>query len=251
MARTHKIPAERASQIDRSVLTLREMILKGRFSPGERIAELPLAERLEVSRTPLRLALDRLCHEGLLEARLRGGFVVREFSLSDVWDAIEIRGVLEGTAARMAAERLNGSGELIALRRYNARLEDLDPVTAEDFSRYLETNDAFHEELRRLSKSPILNQTIERICTLPFAAPGALVFDEQEPQRSHATALMALEHHRIILEAVAAREGTRAEAITREHSRIARKNLEEALRDRELRHNVPGGSLIKLPAPGG
>lgn len=227
------------------------MILKGEFTPGERIAELPLAARLRVSRTPLRLALDRLCHEGLLEARPRGGFIVREFTLADVWDAIEIRGVLEGTASRLAAERITASGELDTLRRHNERLAELVPLTAEDFSRYLELNDAFHLELRRLSKSRILIQTIDRICTLPFAAPGALIFDESGPQRPQATALIALEHHRAILNSIENHEGTRAEAITREHSRVARKNLEQALLDRHLRRNVPGGLLIKLPvAPG-
>ncbi len=227
------------------------MILQGEFAPGERISELPLASRLDVSRTPLRLALDRLCHEGLLEARPRGGFVVREFTLADVWDAIEIRGVLEGTAARLAAERLTDPGELETLRRYNRSLEELVPLTADDFSRYLELNDAFHAEFRRLSKSPILVRTIDRICTLPFAAPGALIYDEMGSERSPVTALIALEHHRTILEALESREGTRAEAVTREHSRVARKNLEGALRDRDLRRSLPGGALIRIPVTPG
>jgi GntR family transcriptional regulator, vanillate catabolism transcriptional regulator len=65
--------------------------------------------------------------------------IVREFTLADVWDAIEIRGVLEGTAARMAAERITDAGELEALRRHNEHLEELVPLTAEDFSRFPST----------------------------------------------------------------------------------------------------------------
>jgi GntR family transcriptional regulator of vanillate catabolism len=97
---------EFVSQTGRTLLTLRELILKGEFQPGERLSELALVARLRVSRTPIRLALDRLAHEGLLEPSPSGGFVVREFTIEDVWDAIEMRGVLEGSAARLAAERL-------------------------------------------------------------------------------------------------------------------------------------------------
>ena len=97
-------PAHR-TQITKAVLRLRELIFNGRFSPGERMAELPLVELLGVSRTPLRLALAELEHEGLLRGLPAGGYVVREFTQGDVRDAIELRGVLEGTAARFAAER--------------------------------------------------------------------------------------------------------------------------------------------------
>src|SRR5579871_6967635 len=99
------------SQTGRTLLNLREMLLRGDFQPGERISELPLVARLGVSRTPIRLALDRLAHEGLLEVCPSGGFVVREFTVEDIWDAIEMRGVLEGTAARLAAERLTDNSE--------------------------------------------------------------------------------------------------------------------------------------------
>src|SRR5581483_1786758 len=95
--------ASEASQTGRTLLNLRGMLLRGDFQPGERLSELPLVARLGVSRTPIRLALDRLAHEGLLEASPTGGFVVRSFTIEDVWDAIETRGVLEGAAARLAA----------------------------------------------------------------------------------------------------------------------------------------------------
>src|SRR5579872_1345650 len=74
-------PAESESQTLRALLRMREMIVRGEFSPGERIREIPLSERLGVSRTPLRLVLERLEHEGLLEARPTVGFVVREFTI--------------------------------------------------------------------------------------------------------------------------------------------------------------------------
>ena len=68
---------------------MREIILRGTFRPGERLREVPLAARLNVSRTPLRLVLDRLAQEGLLKARPTGGFVASEFTVEDIRDAIE------------------------------------------------------------------------------------------------------------------------------------------------------------------
>ena len=82
------LTSETSSQIARTALRLREMILSGDFSPGERVSEAPLTGRLGASRTPIRLALERLAHEGLLEPYPTGGFIVRTFTLEDVWDGI-------------------------------------------------------------------------------------------------------------------------------------------------------------------
>ena len=104
------------SQTLRALLEMRELMLRGAFKPGERLREVPLAARLNVSRTPLRLVLDRLAQEGLLKARPTGGFVASEFSVEDIRDAIEIRGVLEGAAAHRAAERFKTADEVAGLR---------------------------------------------------------------------------------------------------------------------------------------
>src|SRR5665647_354058 len=106
---TSSFPAEAgeagASQAVKAQLRLREMILAGDLPAGARIAELAIVERLGVSRTPIRAALMRLEQEGLLEALPNGGYAVRTFSERDVSDAIELRGTVEGLAARLAAER--------------------------------------------------------------------------------------------------------------------------------------------------
>src|SRR5881394_2569024 len=133
----------------RTLLRLREMLFRGEFQHGERLSELPLSARLGVSRTPIRLALERLAHEGLLEASRSGGFVVRQFTVDAVWDAIEVRGVLEGTAARLAAERLEDDRELDPLRRICDEMDSMQkPVGNEDsFSQYLDLNERFHSEV--------------------------------------------------------------------------------------------------------
>jgi GntR family transcriptional regulator, vanillate catabolism transcriptional regulator len=241
--------ADATSQTERVVLALREMLLRGDFRPGERLAELTLVPRLKASRTPVRLALDRLAHEGLIEALPAGGFKVREFALADIWDAIEIRGVLEGTAARLAAERLTGPDELTVLRKSCREIEHAMPLNPERFGRYLLASEAYHAELWRLAKSPMLLRAIESVVALPFAAPGALVFNESELVEGSSAAAMMLEHHRSLAEAIENREGTRAESLAREHARIARRNLSRTLQDRKLFNQVPGASLIVLPGP--
>lgn len=227
------------------------MVLRGEFAPGERLTELGLAERLGASRTPVRAALERLTQEGLLEALPTTGFVVREFSLADIWDSIEVRGTLEGSAARLAAERWVVPGDLAELRRLSAEMEEIVSVSpemgVEDFVPYQELNAAFHREIWRLSQSPLLVRTLEQVCSLPFAAPGALVFGEAESPESKREAVIAQEQHRALVEAIAGRESARAESLGREHSRVARRNLTRALADRELLARIPGAGLIRFP----
>jgi GntR family transcriptional regulator, vanillate catabolism transcriptional regulator len=235
----------RAGEAERAVLALREMLVRGDFPAGHRLTELALAARLGASRTPVRHALNRLAHEGLLEALPAGGFSVREFTLADIWDAIEIRGALEGMAARFAAQRHRNSGDLARLRAYRAEMEGLGVGNLPDFVRYLEVNRAFHAELWRLARSPMLLSSIESITALPFAAPGALVFSDTERAEEQSIRPVALEHHRSIVEAIEERDGARAEAVAREHSRIARNNLLRARPDHEQLSRVPAGALIK------
>ena len=230
------------TQTERLVLSLRERILKGEFPRGERLTELGLVALLQVSRTPIRLALERLANEGLLDPIPTGGFRVRSFSLVDIWDAIEIRGVLEGTAGRFAAERLGTVDELAGVKRLLAKATMEFPITAEGFARYLDVNRNFHRELWWMAKSPPLFRELEHICKIPFSAPEALVFGlaDREPR----TAYVAAEQHRAIVEAIENREGARAEALAREHSRISRRNLEFAFRSKEISNRLPGAALI-------
>ena len=160
-------PANR-TQITRALLRLRELIFSGEFAPGERMSELPLVEKLGVSRTPLRLALAELEHEGLLRGLPGGGYVVREFTQGDVRDAIELRGVLEGTAARFAAERGAPARDLRALRATNETIHKLvQRADYESFERYLHLNETFHARLLKMARSPLLERALEGIVSLP------------------------------------------------------------------------------------
>jgi GntR family transcriptional regulator of vanillate catabolism len=241
-----RITDEFVSQTGRTLLNLREMLLRGDFKPGERISELPLVARLGVSRTPIRLALDRLAHEGLLEVAPSGGFVVREFTRADMWDAIEVRGVLEGTAARLAAERLQDEKELSILRAIQSQMDAIQHPTIDTFARYIDLNESFHSALLDLAKSPMLRRALEKVMSLPFAAPSALVFARAKLPRAAEMFTIAQAHHHSLIEALANRQGARAENLAREHALLSRRNLEMVLADETLLSSIPGAPLLKL-----
>ncbi len=235
-----------ASQTARAFVHIREMLLRGEVARGERLSELPLVARLGMSRTPIRMALERLAHIGLLETTATGGFSVREFTLAEVQDAIEVRGVLEGTAARLAAERLTDSSELASSEHHCRRMERLERLTADSFSEYMDANEAFHSSVLDLAKSAMLRRALELTTSLPFASPSAMVFPTSILPKSDETLAIAQEHHRAIVEAIAKRHGTRAESLAREHALLSRRVLDVALSDRDALSRVPGGSLINV-----
>src|SRR5690349_22062808 len=140
---------EAATHGRRAVIELREKILSGELPGGMRLFEVPIAELLDISRTPVREALSRLTEEGLLDRLPSGGFVVRRFGFSDVIDAIELRGVMEGMAARLAAER---GVEPEAIEKISETVRLLDDCFGEklddvDFDAYSELNERFHHQL--------------------------------------------------------------------------------------------------------
>ena len=118
-------------------------------------------------------------------------------------------------------------------------------MTRDRFVRYIEINEAFHAGVWRLAKSTILRRSIERIVALPFAAPGSLVFSWPAPDEGNAEAVIAIEHHRAIVESIEQREGARAEALAREHSRLAQRALKRALEHGDAFSKLPGATLIK------
>jgi GntR family transcriptional regulator of vanillate catabolism len=239
-------PADVASQTARAFIGVRELLLRGEIERGERISELPLVARLGMSRTPIRLALERLAHIGLLDVGATGGFTVREFSIGEVVDAIELRGVLEGTAARLASERLVDDSELEPLRRQCRQMDGFDRLTIETFAQYMDMNEAFHNAVVDLSKSKMLRRHLDQVKSLPFASPSAMVFPTSFLPKSDETLAIALEQHRNIVEAIEKHQGTRAESLAREHGYVARHVLERALSNTDAMRRIPGGTLINV-----
>lgn len=223
-------PAEPAQV--RALLQLRELILSGELAGGTRIAELAIVERLGMSRTPIRAALVRLEQEGLLQALPGGGYGVQSFSERDVADAIELRGTLEGLLARLAAERGAPVVVLSEARQCLAGIDALLTAPALDeeaFSAYVALNSRFHALLYELADSPTITRQLERAASLPFASPSGFVLLQAHSTRARDMLAVAQDQHRQVLDAIEQREGARAEAIMREHSRLARRNLHEVL----------------------
>ena len=239
-------PRDSASQVARATLGLREMLLRGAIRPGQRIAEIPLSAKLGVSRTPLRLAFEKLEHEGLVKALPHSGFTASEFTVSDIWDAIETRGILEGAAARLAAERLSDPAQLEPMRKINHAMEEIVTMDIESFTRYLDLNQSFHMGIFELANNKSLVRALEQIYKFPFVSPSSRVLLVKTLPAHPTIAPIASEHHRALLEAIERREGARAESLGREHARLTRRNLEEALGDRHFLESVPGARLIKV-----
>ena len=247
----------------RALLRLRELILRGEFAPGERMSELRLVKTLGVSRTPLRLALAALEHEGLLRGLHSRGYVVREFTQADISDAIELRGVLEGTAARFAAERgatpesgqvatrdhVNLEPEAVrALREISDTIEEVvHRADYESFERYVDLNERFHARILQMAGSPVLERAVDGIIALPFASPSAFVMAQAVLPESRDILVIAHGHHEGLIAAIERNQGTRADSLGREHALLARTNLEVALDHPEVLEQMPGASLLARP----
>ncbi len=235
------------SQAVKAQLRLRAMILAGELPGGGRIAELAIVEKLGVSRTPIRAALMRLEQEGLLEVLPNGGYAVRTFSERDIAEAIELRGTLEGLCARLAAER--GAAPVV-LNEARVCLGEIDAVLEppalddEAFSSYVALNEKFHALLGEMAGSDVIAKELERVSSLPFASPSGFVVAQANSPRARDMLMVAQDQHWQVLDAIANREGTRAEALMREHSRIARRNLCEVVQRQDSGH-LPGVRLIR------
>jgi GntR family transcriptional regulator, vanillate catabolism transcriptional regulator len=238
---------EGGSQAVKAQQRLRELILAGDLPAGARIAELALVERLGMSRTPIRAALMRLGQEGLLESLPGGGYAVRTFSEREAADAIELRGTLEGLAARLAAER---GVRVDLLKEARECLDQIDQVlritTLDDdtFSAYVALNGRFHKQLSEMADSAVLAREIERAASLPFASASGFVGVQAHHPGARDMLVVAQHQHRQVLDAIERRESGRAEALMREHSRIAQNNMRLARQTPALA-GTPGVQLIR------
>jgi GntR family transcriptional regulator of vanillate catabolism len=234
------------SQTLRAILGLRGLVVDGELKSGARVSEAVIVERLGVSRTPARMALVKMHDEGLLEY-VNGGYVVASFSEADLYDAIQIRGSLEGMAARFAAERGISATTLAAFDRC---LNELDEIVARtddgSFYDYSKLNDRFHELLIQASGSRMLERSLAQIVKLPFAAPNAFVHSAHSiDPKVRELMRISQRQHRIIVEQIKERKGTRAEALVIEHSFSATNYLQLVIEGKVSLDTIPALSLVQ------
>ena len=193
---------------------IREAVLGGAIGARERLNEVRLSKTLAVSRMPVRAALQALAGEGLLDYAPNRGFTVREFPLSAIIDAYDIRAALEGLAARFAAERGLSAEEAVIIQRSLSagdRLLERGSFEPGDLTLYRTINGDFHDTLLAAARNRMLAEMI-RICHhVPVSSSRNIVaFEYRDVRRRHD------DHHRIF-EAITSRETWRAEMLMREH----------------------------------
>jgi GntR family transcriptional regulator, vanillate catabolism transcriptional regulator len=210
-----------AKQGQRVLSRLRQMIISGELAAGERLAEIPTAEQLGVSRMPVRIAFRTLEQEGLLSKLPRRGYRVREVTAEEIDGAVEVRGVLEGLAASQAARKglsdAQRQGLINSLEEGDA-LFSKGHISEEDLEVYHDLNRRFHGLILQASANPAISAALARDEHLPFASINALAIDSNHLELEYRRFHYAHMQHHAAFDAIVSGESGRAEAIMREHA---------------------------------
>ncbi len=200
---------------------LLEEIRNGALLPGARLREIELAERMGISRTPVREAIRQLESDGLVAHLPRQGATIRSLDHAEVVELYEMRAVLEGTAARLAA-RAASDIELAELAALNGEL-----AAAPAGAQAREVNRVFHRTLIEAARNRFLIKAMSALQkTLLILGPTTLA----EPDRAAA----AVAEHAAVLDALLARDGAQAEVAMRAHVEAALSARIRGMRGRDL-----------------
>jgi DNA-binding GntR family transcriptional regulator len=217
-------------------LAIRDAIAAGTIKPGEHLGEPAIAESLGISRTPIREALLRLETERFVERTAGRRLVVAEVSPEEVLDVYAVREVLNGLAARLAAENASTT-ELIRLRRLHREMkwafDDGDTV------RMARLNFEFHDAVCAASRNAFLLEMLRKAHDTHHRYPGSTF---SLPER----AVGSIEEHEQILQAIEARDGQRAGELAGQHTAKARAariamldgSVEELQRNRKAKESA-------------
>jgi DNA-binding GntR family transcriptional regulator len=219
---------------DRAYGAIRNMILSGELPAGAQLGEEALADMCGVSRTPVREALRRLEADMLVGRTDTQRTFVADWSIDDVADAFELRAMLEGRAARRAAERMTDSA-IARIRSANRSLGAAIQQPVPDVSGFLEGNREFHAIILEVAGSRRLAALLGTLIEQPVVLRTARQYSREELRRSHA-------EHEELTAAFARRDGAWAEAIMTSHILRAYHAYAEAHRARQ------GGELTQEAA---
>jgi GntR family transcriptional regulator, vanillate catabolism transcriptional regulator len=218
---------------------IRDMILGGEFTAGQHLREVQLADMFGASRTPVRLALASNERDGLLEYSPNRGYVVRPFDVGDITKAYEIRALIEGFAARKAAEQGLAPDRQdrawVALRAVDAllnRSEGLDQPARELWRSH---NAQFHRAIIEQSDNRFIEPILLTVQQIPSVYPP--IFAGYEPS----TLRRYNDQHRQVLDTILAREGTRAEFLMREHIQLASETICASIARQAASRRGPAG----------
>ena len=186
---------------------LRERIFSHELPPGTWVDEQALAEHYGISRTPLREALKVLASEGLVTLKPRRGCYVTEISERDLDEVFSVMALLEGECARTIVGRANDK-QLEELKTIHAELERA--AAAHDIEGFFEANQSFHRAIQEFADNHWLMHVIEDLRKVIKLSRHHSLFSDGRLAQS-------LAEHRDILQALLARDGSRAEELMRTH----------------------------------
>lgn len=202
----------RATAVDRVVHLIRQGVKRGRYAPGQRLPEADLTRELQVSRGPLREALSRLAAEGVLEIEPYRGAMVRRLTRADVEDLYQVREVLEGQAAALAARRITDGDRAEQLRQAVADMTAWRGRNDPDAFAYMDSNAAFHDLIINLADNQVLAELTAQLGTNAFRLQLTNVM------RANAREVSIREHEEIAA-AILAGDARKAETSMRRHVR--------------------------------
>lgn len=194
---------------------LRDLILNGHFRPGAHVVESDLATHLGISNGTVRVALQALQHEGLLEHRPHRGVFVKRLNLEDAWEVYSLRGTLEAMAAKLATKRITET-ERQELRNIFSHMVDAEQ--SGDRSRKISACSEFHRHIVRLSGHRLLDEHY-RLLESKIRLMAFLV------EESHEDGQHIISSHGPILEAILDGDAERVESLVIEHNAAAIENL--------------------------
>lgn len=208
-----------ASRTEAVTFVLRDMITRGDFPSGMHLQELPLAELMGVSRTPIREALNALAKEGLLEPGPRRGYKVRTFAIEEIVSAYEMRATLEGMGCRLLAERglseslIREARDLLDL---GDQLLDRGRFTAAEHESWSKMNNGLHSLLIGATENKLLIEFVEQTCRVPLTSASDIHWYRPDEENLLAARQAHRDHHEIV-NAIVRRQSTRASARMQEH----------------------------------
>jgi len=188
---------------------LREQMRLGGFAPGDRLREVELAARLGVSRTPIREAIRRLASDGLVEGAPSRGVMFIELDKQQVRDIYALRAVLEGAAARLAAQHAS-EGEITLMKEL---VGDADSARHSPES-HGRNNRLLHQAICEAAHNRYLMQALAQLSDTLGLLPGTTFQVQGRPQE-------ARKEHLAIIAAIERRDPDEAERLARQHINLA------------------------------
>lgn len=199
--------------------TLRDAILKGELEPGERLMEVTLAQKLGVSRTPIREAIRKLELEGLVKMTPRKGAEVAQITLKDLTDVLEVRRHLEELAVELSCKKATDA-ELEELKQCHEVFKH--KIESDDLTEMAVADVALHDVIYKITGNKRLIQILNNLREQMYRYRLEYIKDEDKRK-------ILVEEHEVLLKAISARDVKAAKEAIKQHINNQEKTIIENL----------------------